>query len=603
MLAQFAAHSRLTLVLLTVAVLCYSVADVGFAYETHVGTLSPTSPLLLGWSAAFVFFALAAIRRYYAEGPRRQGLRAELRAVAYIPYLPVVVAVAEGLRQVITGSAEQSRFLAGATFVLSALSVTRHALATRENRQLTRGLEQRVAERTAELAHLAFHDALTGLPNRERLATRAAEVLSTGAPGRVWMLLLDLDGFKLVNDTLGHAVGDDLLRIVGARLASRCGDDALLVRLGGDEFAVLLPDTDEAGAAAVAAALTTAFVDSFALGHRHVRLASSVGIAPAAWGTNDPGDLLRDADLAMYAAKAAGRGRAVVFAPEMRADANERVELESELRDAVERDELTVAYQPLVELGTGRCVGAEALVRWHHPERGPIRPDVFIPIAEESDLVLAIGRAVLQRACADAARWVAHLPAGQRFEIAVNLSVRQLEQGGIVADVVAALGSSGLPPERLVVEVTESVFLDESGAGVAALEELRGMGVRVALDDFGTGYSALGYLQRFTVDILKIDRRFVATLGTGGTDKPEISGAIIGLARSLRLDVVAEGIEEPEQAERLRELGCALGQGFLFARPAPPEVLTSLLREQSAVRDVVRSATSARVHMFPPDEG
>jgi diguanylate cyclase (GGDEF)-like protein len=463
--------------------------------------------------------------------------------------------------------------------VLVGLSAIRHAIAARENRELTRSLEQRVAERTAELAHLAFHDALTGLPNREHLAIEAIRVLAANPAERVWMLLLDLDGFKTVNDTLGHAVGDELLRLVGARLLNRSPEDAVLVRLGGDEFAVLLTDTDAAGASSAATRLLTTFDQSFSLSHRHVRLAGSIGVAPAAEGTHDAGDLLRDADLAMYAAKGAGRGRAVLFAPQMRADAEERAALENELRQAVEDGKLTVAYQSLVELASSRCVGAEALVRWDHPERGVIPPDVFIPIAEESDLVVALGRSVLRRACADAAVFVAELADGEPFDIAVNLSVRQLEHPDLVDHVLEALETAGLPPARLVVEVTESVFLDDSGAGLATLQELRRLGIRVALDDFGTGYSSLGYLQRFAVDILKIDRRFVATLGSGaGT--PELAAAILRLAHSLHLDVVAEGIEDTRQTERLLELGCRLGQGYLFARPSSAADLTALLRDQ-----------------------
>ena len=594
MLAQFATHSRLTLFLLAGGVLCFASADLSAAYATQFGELDPTSPLVAGWSTTFVFLALAAIRRHAAEGPSRPILRPELRAFLYVPYLPVAAAVLVGLWNVVHSGAHEP-FLAAATFVLVGLSVARQALATRENRQLTRGLEERVAERTAELAHLAFHDALTGLPNRERLALAVQEALRCAhqeelrcahqeelrpAPDRAWMLLLDLDGFKVVNDTLGHAIGDELLRVVGARLAARCPADGLLVRLGGDEFAVLLTDTDAAGAAAVGAALLRAFDEPYALGHRQVRLGGSLGLAPADVDAQDAGDLLRDSDLAMYAAKGAGRGRAAMFEPGMRAEANERAALERELREAVEGDQLTLAYQPLVELETGRCVGAEALARWHHPDRGFIPPDVFIPVAEDSDLVVTLGRSVLRRACADAAAWVAELPDGAPFDIAVNLSVRQLEHPDLVGHVLEALESAGLSPERLVVEVTESVFLGDSGAGLGALEELRALGVRVALDDFGTGYSSLGYLQRFTVDILKIDRRFVATLADDGGE-PELAGAIIGLARSLRLDVVAEGIEEPAQTDRLRELGCRLGQGYLFGRPGRPEDMTRLLADEA----------------------
>jgi diguanylate cyclase (GGDEF)-like protein len=566
--------------LLTIAVLCFACADLYAVYAAMTGELGSASPATVGWSAAFLCFALAAFRRHRAEGPRKPALRPELRMFAYVPYLPVALAVAEGLREVVLRDRNEPMLTAFA-LVLAALCVARQAIASRENRLLTVDLERRVDERTAELAHLAFHDALTGLANRERLAIGATAALAKSTPDRVWMLLLDLDGFKLVNDTLGHAVGDELLRVVGARLAGRCPEEALLVRLGGDEFAVLLPDTDAAGAAGAAAKLITVFDEPFTLGHRQLRLAGSIGVAPAAEGAHDAGDLLRDADLAMYAAKNAGRGRAALFAPEMRSEANERAALERELREAVEQDRLTVAYQPLVELTTGRCVGAEALVRWHHAERGFIPPDVFIPVAEDSDLVIELGRAVLRRACADAASWVATLPAGAPFEIAVNLSVRQLEHPDLVSQVVEALRAADLPPSRLVVEVTESVFLDDTGTGIKALEDLRALGVRVALDDFGTGYSSLGYLQRFAVDILKIDRRFVSTLGQDD-GQPELAGAIISLAHSLHVDVVAEGIEEHRQGDRLRELGCRLGQGYLYARPGRAVELTALLEEQTS---------------------
>ncbi|HEY0486255.1 MAG TPA: EAL domain-containing protein [Mycobacteriales bacterium] len=575
LLAQFAAHSRGTLVLLTLAVLGFAVADLYAAHAFDNGTVDPAGMANVGWSAAFLCLGLAALRRHDAGGPRKP----PLRAFAYVPYLPVVLAVAEGLREVVLRNRHEP-LLAAFALVLAGLCAVRQALASRENRLLTADLELRVSERTAELAHLAFHDPLTGLANRERLALAATQALETRSPGRVWMLLLDLDGFKLVNDTLGHAVGDELLRVVGARLDARCPASALLVRLGGDEFAVLLPDTDATEAAGVAARLLTAFDLPFTLGHRYVRLAGSIGIAPAAEGARQAGDLLRDADLAMYAAKNAGRGRAILFAPEMRSAATERVALETELREAVEHDRLTVAYQPLVELGTGRCIGAEALARWHHPVRGFVPPDVFVPVAEDSDLVVELGRLVLRRACADAATWIAALGEDDPFDIAVNFSVRQLEHPDLISHVTDALRSAGLAPGRLVVEVTESVFLDDSGTGLAALGELRALGVRVALDDFGTGYSSLGYLQRFAVDILKIDRQFVSALGRDD-GRPELAAAILGLAQSLQLDVVAEGIEEPAQAARLRELGCRFGQGYLFARPGRAAELTALLAEQT----------------------
>ena len=416
------------------------------------------------------------------------------------------------------------------------------------------------------MAHQAMHDALTGLPNRalflDRLEHALARAVRTG--GEVAVLFLDLDRFKTVNDSLGHAAGDDLLCAVARRIADcmRAADTA--ARLGGDEFAVLLEDlVGTREAVRVADRITAALEAPIDVAGREVFVGASIGIATGAYGADD---LLRHADVAMYRAKAAGKGRYELFEDGMQAEVVDRLELEADLKRAVDRGELELHYQPIITLNTGELAGHEALVRWRHPVRGLLAPGAFIPVAEETGLIVPIGRFVLREACRQAAAWAA--AHDRELTMAVNLSGRQLEDASLHEDVTAVLRETGLPSGRLVLEITETVLMHDTETTIERLRALRALGVRLAVDDFGTGYSSLRYLNRFPLDVLKMAKPFVDGLGTQEED-PALARAIIDLGANLGLTIVAEGIERSAQLVQLRRLGCPLGQGYWFARPMP----------------------------------
>jgi diguanylate cyclase (GGDEF)-like protein/PAS domain S-box-containing protein len=432
----------------------------------------------------------------------------------------------------------------------------------------------------AELTRRAFVDPLTGLANRPRFRERVLAAQTRAGAARVpAVLFVDLDEFKTVNDSLGHAAGDALLATVAERLLGATRGSDTVARLGGDEFAILLTAVPDDEAAAVAAARVVAAVAApVALCGREIRVTASVGIAVARGGES-PDDLLRNADLALYRAKERGKGRFECFAPAMHAAAVERLELEADLRRALADGELMLHYQPVVDLASGHAVGAEALARWRHPERGLVPPGVFVPVAEATDLIVPLSRWALAEACAAAARWPGEEPGGAPpLSIAVNVSGRHLQRAGFVEDVAAALRTSGLAPRRLVLEVTESVLLADLDTAVGRLEALRALGVRVALDDFGTGYSSLAYLERLPVDVLKIDRAFTADITAGGK-RAALARAVVTIADTLGLRTVAEGVETAAQRAELSALGCALGQGYLFARPLDDGALRALLAD------------------------
>ncbi len=418
-----------------------------------------------------------------------------------------------------------------------------------------------------EMAHQALHDPLTGLPNRTLLADRlqhARERARRNGNG-VAVLFCDLDRFKTVNDSLGHAVGDELLGHVSRRIEGclRGGDTA--ARVGGDEFAILLEDiTSAEEAQAVAERVLAALRRPFVLGGRELFAHASIGVS-LAFGADDA-DLLRRADVAMYRAKADGRGRSVMFEPAMQLAAIEQVMLEADLERALGRGELEVHYQPIVELQTGAVTGFEALARWRHPVRGLLGADAFIPLAEDTGRLPAIGRQVLREACDALALWRREMPSARLSSVNVNLSARELAEPDLVSHVAMALQDSGLPAECLTLEITEGSLVGDTPAMVARLEELKGLGVRLAVDDFGTGYSALRYLSVLPVDVLKMAKPFVDDVQRGGRDAA-LCGAIVDLAANLGLEVVAEGIEHAAQADLLRGLGCSHGQGYHFAKP------------------------------------
>jgi diguanylate cyclase (GGDEF)-like protein len=425
--------------------------------------------------------------------------------------------------------------------------------------------------------HQAFHDSLTGLPNRalflDRLELAHARARRSGSP--IAVLFMDLDSFKNVNDSLGHAAGDELLVLVAGRLRRWLRPSDTAARFGGDEFAILLEDLDTTtGAQVVAQRVLDSLREPFAIQGQEVLVGGSIGIASSAHPGSD--DLLRNADLAMYRAKGLGKGRFQAFEPGMHVAVLERLELEVDLQHALDRAEMCVHYQPIVELATAQVIGLEALVRWRHPVRGMIQPNDFIPLAEETGQILRLGEWVLEQAVRDACAWNNGVREGSPVRLGVNLSARQLQEPTLVGQIAGVLSESGMPAKYLVLEITETVLMQDLEGTVARLKELKRLGVALSVDDFGTGYSSLQYLRRFPLNSLKIAKSFVDGVG-GPSQDAAVARAIIELGTSFQLQVVAEGIERAEQHSRLVELGCTHGQGFLFSRPAPADQVEQLL--------------------------
>ena len=437
-----------------------------------------------------------------------------------------------------------------------------------------------VSERKAfeeQLAHQAFHDPVTNLANRALFSDRVEHALMRSQRGfpDIAVVFIDLDDFKTVNDSLGHAAGDQVLQEVARRLRIAVRPTDTVARFGGDEFAVLLESVNDSSQAADAAArILHALEIPYEIDGKQVFPRASIGICLVDREDTVPeaAELLRNADVAMYMAKRDSKGSYRVFEPAMHERVVERLELRAELQRAIEDDQLELHYQPVVRLTGHEILGVEALLRWQHPTRGTIPPNQFIPLAEETGLIISMGRWVLNEACIEGVRIQKRFERGEPLAISVNLSVRQLQSDSIVSDVRCALETSGLPPGSLVLEITESVMMSDTDFAVQRLTELKDLGVRLAMDDFGTGYSSLSYLSRFPVDILKMDRSFV-----GSGENVALQSAIIALGASLELDVVAEGIELEEQERSLHDLGCELGQGFLFARPMSSADLATFL--------------------------
>jgi diguanylate cyclase (GGDEF)-like protein len=427
-----------------------------------------------------------------------------------------------------------------------------------------------------ETVHQALHDSLTGLPNRSLFLDRMRHALARAerAEVPVAVLFCDLDGFKTVNDSLGHRTGDRLLVLVAERLAGCLRPADTIARLGGDEFAVLLEELREPGDAARAAQrLLDALEAPFDLRGREFYISASIGIAP---GTEEAETLLRDADLAMYRAKGRGKGRYAVYEPSMHTAIVERLELEVDLKRALERDELAVVYQPIFSLVDGTVTGVEALVRWNHPTRGTVLPESFVPLAEESGLIAELGRWVLRKACHQGALWRAKYPGHPGLGVGVNISGAQLREPGLVHEVADALAHSQLDATGLTLEITETALMESFDKAIEQIDALKGLGVDLAIDDFGTGYSSLRYLRRLPLDVMKVEKSFVDGIGRPG-EEPALLRAIVDLADIFGLRVVAEGIERPEQRERLVELGCELGQGHLLSEPLEPADADALL--------------------------
>ena len=463
-------------------------------------------------------------------------------------------------------------------------------------------------ELEAELLHQAFHDSLTGLANRALFRDRIDHAMAHSAreAERIGLLFIDLDDFKTINDTLGHAAGDRVLQRIASTLLNATRGCDTVARLGGDEFAVLLErlNLDEGPEVAAQRIVNALARPVEAEPGRSITVGASIGIAMQSLA-QDRDELLRNADVALYEAKKNSRGRWVVYDPAMHAALVDKVSLEADLRLAIERCQLahrpglektgtyprfedaapqaqiSLAYQPIVDVVSECITGFEALLRWTHPERGLIPPATFVPVAEESGLVLALGRWVLRTACQQASEWTERQ--GRPVTVTVNLSVKQLQDDSLALDVEGALKESGLSPACLILEMTESVIMREPSSARARLHELKQLGVRIAIDDFGTGYSSLSHLQQFPVDILKIDRSFLHRMHQGSQDTALVR-TIIALAKLLSLRTIAEGVEDAHQQQQLRELGCDSAQGFLFGRPMAAEEVDALLQEAGSRR-------------------
>ncbi len=459
-----------------------------------------------------------------------------------------------------------------------------------EGRRIIDGVVTDITSRKeAELGlrRLAHSDSLTGLANRLHLANRiddAVEQLHVGPTESdgIALLLLDLDGFKAVNDSFGHALGDELLTMVARRLRGSLRPNDVGARLGGDEFAVLLEGVDHEQALAAAHRVLAAISTPFVLSRSTVAISASIGLVHAT-DARDSQDLMRDADVAMYRAKADGKSRVVSFERSMQDRVIGRLQLETELRRSVDQGDFVLHYQPLIDLDTLSVVGVEALIRWQHPTRGLLAPAEFIDVAEDTGLIVPIGRWVIDQATHDAAGW--QVSSGLPLSIAVNLSPRQLHDPELVQCTAEALANAGLAPETLIIEITENLLLKDTELARARLAELRALGVKVAVDDFGTGYSSLAYLDQYPVDILKIDRSFVDPLG-GNARSAALVRSIIDMASALDIDAIAEGVEDAGQLATLQSLGCRLAQGFFFARPRPAVDIAGLLAADSIAEEL-----------------
>jgi diguanylate cyclase (GGDEF)-like protein len=439
-----------------------------------------------------------------------------------------------------------------------------------------------VAEKTRELSYQALHDTLTDLPNRALVLDRAEQMLArtARAPGMVaGALFVDVDGFKHVNDNLGHAAGDILLRTIGQRLQAAVRDQDTVGRLGGDEFVVLVESgANESTADILADRLVEALREPIDVGKGAADVSVTVSIGVAVGRYSTPDALLRDADLALYAAKAAGRDRYSLFDASMHADVEGRHALEIDLGKALKEDQFFLLYQPIFDLATGRIEGVEALLRWRHPIRGIVAPDQFIPLAEESGLIVPIGRWVLGEACRQGQAWAGK--GSRSVGMSVNVSADQLARDDFATDVRRALERSGLDPASLMIEITETTVMRDVGAACRHLREIKALGVSVAVDDFGTGYASLSQLQQMPADILKVDRSFIAALEGGGQSR-DLLQAILGVGQSMSLKVIAEGIETEDQLRTVTDMGCQMAQGFMLGRPAPAEVIDGLLEGAS----------------------
>jgi diguanylate cyclase (GGDEF)-like protein len=578
LLRRTIASSIRALQFMAAGLLFFVAADLVYGYITLHSAYKGGDPVDSLWMIAIAVFAVAGAAQ--ASSDPNAELTAEQRPRRATAVPVIAVAVGFGL---LVFDQRHDRLLPDLTIVIAAVLLAllvsaRQFLAQRDLLQ-TQG----------RLSHQSLHDALTGLPNRALVIDRAEQMLSRARRSRtpVAALYIDVDGFKHVNDSFGHAAGDELLRVVSARLLGIVREAETVGRLGGDEFVVLLEgSTLDAGPELVAERICEVLAQPLELigtNGRRLSVTSSIGIALGLRSSAD--ELFRDADFALYEAKRSGKNRWEVFESSMHTAAQDRLELEIDLREALDDDQFFLLYQPTFDLQSETMTGIEALIRWRHPDRGVIAPDAFIPVAEATGLIVPIGRWVLQTACRQAAAW---RRADHSLMMSINVSGRQLDDENLVADVAHALTSAGLEPSAVTLEITETTLMRDAEAATDKLRALKTLGVRIAVDDFGTGYSSLAYLRQFPVDALKIDRSFISGIAASGASKALIH-TLVQLGKALGLETLGEGIEEQAQLRHLQDEHCDAGQGFLFARPLEPEAIGELLDRFAAEPTVVAS--------------
>jgi diguanylate cyclase len=568
------------------------VADTAYGVLSSAGTFETGGTVDLFWIGFYALFAAAALHPSMADHGRAATpvkghvtmARLVVLCLATLTVPVIDLLWGQPVDKLLTTTASAAMFLLVLGRVL--------------------GLMRNVQASEERLRHDALHDGLTGLANRKLFSEQVEHCLAGGGCDAVAVLFVDLDDFKTVNDSLGHHAGDELLRVVANRLRRCLGPADTVARLGGDEFAALLPSVaDPHEATSTAARLLDSLTQPVLLNGREVRITASVGIAMERGDGQERLDaLLRGADVAMYLAKSKGKGRAELFEESMYREAMERLELRHDLEVALGQGQFRIHYQPIIDLDAQRIVSVEALLRWAHPTRGLVGPDRFIPLAEQSGLIVGIGRWVLQEACAQVRSWQLERPDEAPLGLSVNLSVRQLQDNGLLEDVAEALRLSGLDPHCLTLEITESMLIEETDRGAGALARLKTLGVRLAIDDFGTGYSSLSYLRRFPADTLKIDRSFVREMHESVTSEALVR-TVIDLARDLKMATIAEGIEDHEQWSRLSSLNCDLGQGYYFSQPIEADAMMGLLRRESGGLIDLDRRGSRPVHPSPGRSG
>jgi len=563
------AESRPTFGLVASGFAALALSDSAFSYLTTTKVYATGALLDLGWVLAFALIGLASVRRYGSEEERSsEGNQPLTAGASMIPLALALLAASIIITSAVLGFEDATLVVAGA--VTLALLVARQVLAVVDQARLQ-----------SRLIYQATHDLLTELPNRALFREHLDKALRERRQDRssIAMVFADLDDFKAINDVMGHAAGDELLRHVAKRFQASLREGDVIARTGGDEFAALLVGVTPEEVVATGGRMLESLSAPFSLPERPVSITASVGAAVHPGGDTTVEQLTANADIAMYAAKKAGKGTLKLFEPSMLTQVKERADLLEDLRRGIERDEFQLYYQPIISLRSDEIVGVEALLRWYHPTLGLRTPSSFIAVAEESGLIVPIGSVALHAAMADAVRWQRAGGSDKPLFVNVNVSARQLQSSDFVDEVRAAIERTGLDPHQLVLEITETVLVAEASVVAAKLSNLRQLGVRIAIDDFGSGYSSLRYLTQLPIDMIKIDRSFVQLLDRQ-TEDGHLTLAICKIARTLGFEVVGEGIETMKQLHRLRGMDCDYGQGYEIAPPLPADQLEMFLASE-----------------------